>query len=200
MNPFTSKPPDAGSRLTQGDRVCARALTTIQAGTVTVPAPDGVTHLQLRRFASCPICNVHLRSFARRHDEIVSAGVHEVVVFHSPAEAMLPHQGELPFAAIADPSLQLYSEFKVEFSLRSVLDPRAWTAPFKPYAWSVAMRERRDPGGEWFGIRGDRMLGHPAEFLIDPDGQVLAAKYGRHANDQWSVDQLLRTVRAIAAG
>ena len=30
-----------------------------------------------------------------------------------------------------------------------------------------------------------------ADFLIGPDGRVQAAKYGRHADDQWSVDELL---------
>jgi hypothetical protein len=29
-------------------------------------------------------------------------------------------------------------------------------------------------------------------MLIAPDGRVLAAKYGRHANDQWEVDELLQ--------
>jgi hypothetical protein len=31
----------------------------------------------------------------------------------------------------------------------------------------------------------------PADFLIGSDGRVLAAKFGRHADDQWSVDELL---------
>jgi hypothetical protein len=34
-------------------------------------------------------------------------------------------------------------------------------------------------------------LGLPADFLLDPDGTVVAAHYGRHADDQWSVDELL---------
>jgi hypothetical protein len=29
----------------------------------------------LRRFAGCPICNLHLREIARRHDELVAAGI-----------------------------------------------------------------------------------------------------------------------------
>jgi hypothetical protein len=28
-------------------------------------------------------------------------------------------------------------------------------------------------------------------FLIDPGGRVLASKFGAHAYDQWSVDELL---------
>ncbi|GAA2415939.1 hypothetical protein [Nonomuraea africana] len=35
------------------------------------------------------------------------------------------------------------------------------------------------------------MLGLPADFLIDPGGRILAHRYGRHANDQWEVDELL---------
>ena len=34
-------------------------------------------------------------------------------------------------------------------------------------------------------------LGLPADFLIARDGRVLACKHGRHANDQWTVDELL---------
>lgn len=30
----------------------------------------------------------------------------------------------------------------------------------------------------------------PADFLIAPDGRVVAGKYGEHADDQWSVDEL----------
>jgi len=32
-----------------------------------IPEPDGLVHLQFRRFAGCPVCNLHLRSFASRH-------------------------------------------------------------------------------------------------------------------------------------
>ena len=34
-------------------------------------------------------------------------------------------------------------------------------------------------------------LGLPADFLINQNGQIVAVNYGAHANDQWSVDDLL---------
>jgi hypothetical protein len=34
-------------------------------------------------------------------------------------------------------------------------------------------------------------LGLPADLLITADGSVAAVKYGAHAYDQWSVDELL---------
>ncbi len=33
-----------------------------------------------------------------------------------------------------------------------------------------------------------------ADFLVRADGRVLAAKYGTHAYDQWSVDEPLERV------
>jgi hypothetical protein len=39
--------------------------------------------------------------------------------------------------------------------------------------------------------RGEEHLGLPADFLIGPDGRVLAARYGKYVDDQWSVDELL---------
>jgi hypothetical protein len=38
-------------------------------------------------------------------------------------------------------------------------------------------------------------LGLPTDFQIAPDGNVLACQYGSHADDQWSVDDLLNLVR-----
>jgi hypothetical protein len=32
-------------------------------------------------------------------------------------------------------------------------------------------------------------------FLIGPDGRVLAAKYGKYVDDQWSVEELLDLAR-----
>lgn len=187
--------PEEGSyrpvRFCAGDYVTPRELSTIRSQPVRVPGPNSWTHLQFRRFASCPVCNLHLRSVALRYEEIVAAGIQEIVVFHSTAEAMLPHQGQLPFAAIADPEQGLYAEFGVEFSLRSVLHPRVWSTALKPYAWSVANRERRANGGSWRSTPGDSVLGLPADFLLAPDGRIEAVKYGKHADDQWSVDELL---------
>jgi hypothetical protein len=38
--------------------------------------------------------------------------------------------------------------------------------------------------------------GLPADFLVDPEGQVLAARHGSHPADGWSVDDLLVAARA----
>lgn len=173
------------SRIEVGDQIRSRALTTIRGEQVPLPDPARLVHLQFRRFAGCPICNLHLRSVAVRHDEIVAAGVREVVIFHSSAAEMRPYQGDLPFDAVADPERELYQEFGVESSLRSLLDPRALWAGLRAGI-------RRLGGGPQ--PRGRKLLGLPADLLIASDGRVLAVRYGVHAADQWSVDELLRLV------
>ena len=69
-----------------GDAFPTLELAATSGQQVTIPDPEGdYVHLQLRRFAGCPICNLHLRSIVTRHDEIRSHGIREVVVFHSTA-------------------------------------------------------------------------------------------------------------------
>jgi len=45
--------------------------------------------------------------------------------------------------------------------------------------------------------KGSR-LGLPAACLIACGGRVVACKYGDHAYDQWSVDELLDIARATS--
>lgn len=192
MHPTSQDPGSTAGKLLPGDHLLPRLVTSIHGETTLLPSSDELTHLQLRRFAGCPICNLHLRSFVHRRAEMEAAGIHEVVVFHSSVDSMLPHHAELPFTAIADPEYHLYRELGIEFSRRAVLHPRAWTAPLHPHAWTVGVREMRSPSGGPFSLGGDTIFGHPADFLLEPEGRVRAVKYGRHANDQWTVDDLLR--------
>jgi hypothetical protein len=105
------------------------------------------------------------------------------VVFHSPADELLAYQADLPFAAvIADPDKRLYRESGVEARARALLNPRVWLPDIRA--------GRAVPANPRGGI-----LGLPADFLIAPDNRVLARKYGTHAYDRWTVDELLDQAR-----
>lgn len=171
-------------RLQPGYRPQVGELRTLAGTSIALPDAHRMVHLQFRRFAGCPVCKLHLRAFVQRHAELETAGVLEIAVFHSGEETLRQHQPELPFAVVADPGMALYRAFGVERSLRSVLDPRAWPAMAR--GLSVFGAGRRP---------GEDALGLPADFLIGRCGRVLACKYGEHADDHWSVDELL----AIAA-
>lgn len=55
--------------------------------------------------------------------------------------------------------------------------------------------------GKFYKKAENGIAGLPADFLVGPDGTVIAAHYGKHADDHWSVDDLLalvsRTARAF---
>ncbi|MEU4739364.1 peroxiredoxin-like family protein [Actinosynnema sp. NPDC023658] len=175
-------------------KISEREWETALGAAVRVPDPHRLVHLQFRRFAGCPVCNLHLRSIVQRHDEIAAHGVVEVAVFHSSAAELRPHVEDLPFAVVGDPDKALYREFGVESAARSLLDPRAWGAIVRGVVRDLGpvLRGRRPlPKPE-----GGR-LGLPADFLIAPDGSVVAEKRGQHAYDQWSVDELLTHAQSL---
>lgn len=171
--------------------VSPRDLVTVTGDRLPVPDPDHLVHMQFRRFAGCPICNLHLRGIALRHDEITAAGIREVVFFHSPTDQLRGH--DLPFAVIADPDKRYYREFGVESGPRALLHPGTWGAVLRGAALTLKGAFQPPASRQESG-----RLGLPADFLIAPNGTVLAHKYGEHAYDQWTVDELLAHARSGA--
>ena len=175
------------TRIQVGDYILPRKLETICASFVDVPS-QYVTHLQFRRFSSCPICRLHLDTFVERHLDLVENGIQEVVVFHSSLEEMLKHGSEIPFAMIADPGKALYKAFGIESSLCSVINPLAWMAGLKGIMKLKRVPYEKDQ--TYFGL--------PADLLIARSGEVVAVKYGKHANDHWQVDDVITFARQLA--
>ena len=173
-------------KINPGDLVPEIMAQNIHGGEVRVPDNKAKwVHIQFRRFAGCPICNLHLQSYVKRSGELKDGGIHEIVFFHSPKESLLPYQGNFPFDVIGDPDKIFYKRFGVTTSLMALLNPKVWSTLFK------ANSEKDKPKG---AIEGGP-LGLPADFLINPQGKVVACHYGTHAYDQWPVDELLRLAR-----
>lgn len=169
-------------RLSIGDMAPTTALETIRGERLTVPdASARLVHLQFRRFAGCPVCNFHLLSLARRREDLEAAGIREVILFHSTQNEMLKYQAQLPFDCVADPTKQHYRRFGVETSRLAVLHPRVFWSGLR---WILAT-------GRFYNKAENGILGLPADFLINSQGHVVAAKYGLHADDHWDADELL---------
>ena len=177
------------------DVLPARELVGAGGERVAIPDAERLVHLQFRRFAGCPVCNLHLHSVAERHDELVAANVREVVVFHSTLKELAEHASAFPFTVVADPGKRLYREFGVGTAPAAMLHPRVLLPEVRASA-HLARRllkgEQRLPpmrpsGGHW---------SLPADFLIGTDGRVLGSAHGAHAYDQWSVDEVLALARS----
>ncbi|MBF6345469.1 peroxiredoxin-like family protein [Nocardia cyriacigeorgica] len=181
-----------------GDRLPPRTWSTVAGKDLTVPADAPITHIQFRRFAGCPICNLHLHTFISRRAELAEAGIHEVVVFHSTRQQLLEYESELPFDVIPDPDKRLYREFGVESSKWAILAPRVWGTIVRAVARSALRVLRRqsplpplNPGGGRYGL--------PADFVVGSDGRLIGVHYGTHADDQLSIDQVLAMARSAGS-
>lgn len=155
-------------------------VDTLSHGRLRVP--DSLyTHLQFRRFAGCPVCNLHLKKFARGKSDLDAAGIRSIAFFHSGADEMRPYQGDLPLATVADPERYWYRRFGVERSTFAVLHPQVMKS-----ALSGLLSAPSNPF-----VGGGDQTGLPADFLIAPDGTLVALHYGSHADDQWSLEELI---------
>lgn len=184
-------------RLAQGEVVEHLDLRSIRSAKVMIPNSTALTHLQFRRFAGCPVCDLHLHSIAHRHEELVAASIREVAVFHSSEDELMPFCGELPFETIADSEKRLYRKFGIQSSPTALFTPSVSIPIVRGVLRSLIRFLRRkaplpslNPNGGRFGL--------PADFLIGPDGTLIACHYGAHAYDQWSVDEILALSRAAA--
>src|SRR5947209_4761102 len=137
-------------KIKAGDVIPAMKLADIHGAVINIPNPQAKwVHLQFRRFAGCPICNLHMHEFVQRNADLTAAGIQEVVVYHSPQTSLLPYQGKFPFAVIADPEKKIYQQFGVGSSIFAILDVRAWPAMVK--GSSASDKPKGDPEGGALG-------------------------------------------------
>ena len=96
----------------------------------------------------------------------------------------------MPFPIIADPERELYQRLGVGRGPGALLSGRALraamageTTAFGKHSTKAGVLGPVTPTGGRFGL--------PADLLLAHDGRITALKYGRHAYDQWTVDELL---------
>jgi peroxiredoxin Q/BCP len=164
----------------------------VRGNAVSLEVATG-THVLLvfLRYASCPMCLLHVRELQQRYAELRSAGIEVIAVFHSPPRRIARHAGRLglPFPVVADPSFALYARYGVGSSWIGLT-----ASAFMPslyVAFAHAMRS-----GFWGGAIDGEAARMPADFLISSEGTVCAAHYGRTIGDHLSLDEVLQIAAA----
>ncbi|MBC8323643.1 MAG: AhpC/TSA family protein [Candidatus Marinimicrobia bacterium] len=136
--------------------------------------------LSFFRYASCPACNLRVRELIQVYDELQGKGLSILSVFESPKESILKYVGknELPFPIIPDPERELYKLYGIESSwIKYILGaPTVMKAILK-------------------GIFPGKMEGDlailPADFLINEDGTIHTAYYGKNIGDHLDFQHIL---------
>lgn len=184
-------------RLHEGATVPVARIEDVRGTQIDLRQGELPTHLQFRRFAGCPVCSVHLQEFVRRRED-VDRVMREVILFHSAASDLVTHVSHLPFAAVADPDKTIYRAFGVEAGPAALLDPRGWPAIARSILVILFAVLRGEQSMPPFSPPGGRN-GLPADFMIAPDGTIMACQYGQHVDDSWSVDEAMFHAKRVVA-
>jgi len=138
--------------------------------------------LAFYRYASCPLCNLHINTIIQRFDEVQRAGLIFLPVFQSAPEEVRKYAGknELPFQIICDPQEKIYKRYNVGKSYGGFLSLNVMTKGMK------AMMKGHMPG---------KMEGEisrlPSEFIINENFEVIYRYDGKDIGDHPSLDIIL---------
>lgn len=142
--------------------------------------------LAFYRYASCPLCNLHIHDIIRRYDEVKNLGLVFLPVFQSPSSEVQKYAGksDLPFPIICDPQEDLYKLYNVGKSYGGFLSLSVMAKGMK------AMMNGHMPG---------KMEGEvsrlPSEFIINESFEIVYHYDGKNIGDHPSLDTILENAK-----
>lgn len=148
--------------------------------------------IKFYRFATCPVCNLHMHRFIKEYGALEALGLTTVVLYHSPADKLESAQPTIaPFDLVADPEKAIFRKYGVETGWAGMFSPavmldytRALIAGFPPGLLT-------SDGG---------ITGNPADFMVDADSRIAFAHYGKHYADSLDAAEIAQIRRRLAAG
>ena len=147
--------------------------------------------LKFYRFATCPVCNLHMHRFIRDYDKVQAFGITTVVLYHSPAEKLQAANTELPpFPLVPDPEKRIFRMYGVE---------RGWAGMFSFAVMREYMRALRAGFAPGMLTSDGGITGNPADFLINREGRIVYANYGKHYADSLEASDIAEICPKILA-
>ncbi len=142
--------------------------------------------LSFYRYASCPFCNLRIHQLRQKAVEWEAKGLVMLAVFQSPAASIMEYgAGEtVEFPIIPDPAMALYKTYGVESS---------WLAFAKSGLRAADIAKATAKGFLPGKVEGD-MNRVPADFLIDEQGIIRTAFYGKDIGDHLDTAEVERFV------
>ena len=167
-----------------GDAVIRIKLPALQNGNFDLDRLKGKPFmLSFFRFASCPFCNLRMHELVTRFDELPKDFT-IVAVFDSPLDNLQRHAGkhQAPFPVLADKDNRYYKLYGIQHSIFGVLKGMFLRMPRLLHAMFVK-------GYVPLIIKGS-MTTMPADFLVDEQGIIRVAYYGKDEGDHLPFEQI----------
>lgn len=137
------------------------------------------------RYASCPMCNFRVHQLIQEYEKLKKLDFRIIAVFESSKESIQQYVGkqDVPFPIIPNPELSLYRSFGVESSWSKYM--------LAAFPFIKALAHGFLPGK----MEGDKAI-VPADFLINPNGTIHTAYYGKNIGDHL----LISNIRSFIKG
>lgn len=139
------------------------------------------------RYASCPVCNFRMNEIIQNYEAIQAKGYVFIAVFESSNPTLQDYlkETEVPFPIIGDPSMELYKKYGVQRSfwrmVGSMFDKKT-KHNLKEGKLLVKGKNLKRDGN---------MSRIPADFIIDENGQIVMAYYGKNISDHLPLETIL---------
>ncbi|GAB3376735.1 redoxin domain-containing protein [Spongiibacter taiwanensis] len=165
------------ARIEAGEKITELSLPDYTGGVFSLDAVKGKRYLlSFFRFASCPFCNLRVHQLVSHFQEFGDQFT-VVAIFDADQQELsrsaLRHQA--PFPILADKDNRYYRRFGVERSYLGVL--KGMLMRFHQLCYSVVVK-----GNIPLKI-GGHVATMPLNLLVDEDGVVKYAHYGRDEGD-----------------
>jgi thioredoxin-dependent peroxiredoxin len=140
--------------------------------------------LTFYRNVGCPVCNARFHELQEQSDYFKSKGLVLISVYESKPENMKKYlEGENPYAImVPNPELNLYQLYNIEKSSVKLMKGMFHGAMGKMKLGKKLFREKIKQDGNNNRISAD--------FLIDEEGKVATAYYGKFIGDHLSIDEI----------
>lgn len=139
------------------------------------------------RYASCPVCNFRMNEIIQNYEAIQAKGYVFIAVFESNNQTLQDYlkETEVPFSIVGDPELELYKKYGVQRSFWRMVGSmfnKKTKHDLKEGKVLVKGKNLKRDGN---------MSRIPADFILDENGKVTIAYYGKNISDHLPLETIL---------
>ncbi|MCB0698098.1 MAG: redoxin domain-containing protein [Chitinophagaceae bacterium] len=177
--------------LKQGDNAPVLITKDLYGKEYKTGKNDNWTFLSFHRFSACPFCNTRTHELKMAYPKFKEQNIEIYSIWPSTAESMKEYinndQGSFPL--IPDKQQILFEAYVVTH--RSAVSALRLLA--KPLLMTKAMKNTKK------NMRIDGVVDlHPANFLVNPDGVIVLAHYGKHYADHLPLQEIFAARNTFA--
>lgn len=174
-------------KLTKGEKAIEFVTDDISGNVIDLKSYRGKKILlTFYRGASCPFCNLRMHEVIKRANDFREKGLQIIAFFMSEREEILKYAGKQnpPFPIIPDPNKIYYSKYGLEKSLVGKIKAM--------FRINVVFRIFTNGFFSLKALKDDNTL--PGDFLINEEGIIEHAYYGKDFSDHISFNEITNWV------